>query len=287
MRSKLFVPASRPDLFAKAAAGDADALSFDLEDAVPAEGKAAARVRLAEWLTSDAACAIRKTIIVRVNAPDTPFFIDDVTAFARDRVDLINLPKIADGAQMRGAAEAIATAARASDCTAPPRLLVTIETPRALARAAEIATAHPAVAGLQVGLNDLFAGLGIDRRRREHVHAALWAIRLAAGEAGCFAYDGAWPDIADADGFRAEADLARSLGYIGKSCIHPAQVALANAAFGVDAVTFERARRIVTEARAAEAAGRGAFALDGEMIDRPTIAQAEAILAASSAGDGS
>ncbi|MFC3579265.1 HpcH/HpaI aldolase/citrate lyase family protein [Sphingomonas hylomeconis] len=267
MRSKLFVPAARPDFFAKALMGEADAISFDLEDAVPADGKAAARVRLAEFLSADLARASDKTIIVRVNGIDTPHFAADVAALAEARVDLVNLPKCDTVADVQAAATAIGNV----------RLLATIETPRGLARAAEIA-AHSAVAGLQVGLNDLFATLNIDRRCATNVHAALWAIRLGAGEAARFAIDGAWPDIADEAGFRAEAGLARSLGYLGKSCIHPKQVALANAIFGQDVATLARARRILAAADAAAAAGRGAFSLDGEMIDRPMIEQARRLL---------
>ncbi|ATY33818.1 HpcH/HpaI aldolase/citrate lyase family protein [Sphingomonas psychrotolerans] len=279
MRSKLFVPATRADFFAKALASDADAIAFDLEDAVPEDAKASARTQLGEFLASDVAGATSKVIIVRVNAPDTAHFNEDVASVLRGRIDLINLPKCDDGAAVRAAAERMAAAAEA-----PPKLLVNIETPRGLARAAEIASAHPMVVGLQVGLNDLFASLGIERRRQEHVHAALWSIRLAAGEAGCFAYDGAWPDLGDEQGYRTEAELARSLGYLGKSCVHPKQIAIANAVFGLDQATLDRARRIVAAARAAELDGRGAFTLDGEMIDRPAIQQAETMLAAAGPG---
>ena len=272
MRSKLFVPAARPDFFAKALATDADALSFDLEDSVAPEGKVAARERLRAFLLSDAARATAKTLIVRVNGPDTPFFDEDIATFAAAGLDLLNLPKCEDAETVRAAVAAIAAAGNAT-----PRLLINIETPGALRRAAEIATAHPSVAGLQVGLNDLFAPLTIERDHAEHVHAALWTIRMAAGEAGCFAYDGAWPKLSDPDGFRAEAELARSLGYLGKSCIHPDQVALANAVFDDRAASLAEARRII--AAAAAAGERGAFALDGEMIDRPAIAQAQAVLA--------
>lgn len=268
MRSKLFVPAARPELFEKALATDADALSFDLEDAVPEDGKAAARSMLAEWLAGDAARSTAKTIIVRVNAPGTPHFDADIAAIREVRVDLVNLPKIDDP-----------TALAAAAATIDVPLLVNIETPRGLRNAAAIAGAHPRVAGLQAGLNDLFASLGADRQVAATVHAALWTIRLAAAEAGVFAYDGAWPDIADADGFRTEAEMARGLGYLGKSCIHPRQIALANTVFALSATRIERARRIVAAARDAAAAGRGVFALDGEMIDRPAIAQAEALLA--------
>jgi citrate lyase subunit beta/citryl-CoA lyase len=268
MRSKLFVPGARPELFEKALAGDADALSFDLEDAVPADGKAAARARLGEFLRSDVVLASSKKIIVRVNGLDTPHFANDVAALADTRIDLINLPKCDDASSVEAAAIAIGET----------RVLANIETPRGLARAAEIA-AHPSVVGLQAGLNDLFATLGIDRQRTEHVHAALWTIRLGAGEAGCFAMDGAWPCLTDESGFRAEAGLARSMGYIGKSCVHPKQVALANAVFAHDAAALDRAQRIIVASEAAIAAGRGAFILDGEMIDRPAIEQARRLLA--------
>lgn len=268
MRSKLFVPGARPELFEKALASDADALSFDLEDAVPTDGKAAARAQVVDFLCSDRSQASTKTIIVRVNGLDTPHFADDVAALANTRVDLINLPKCDDARSVEAAATAIGVT----------RVLANIETPRGLARAAEIA-AHPSVAGLQVGLNDLFAALGIDRGRADHVHAALWTIRLAAGEAKCLAIDGAWPDISDEAGFRAEAMLSRSMGYVGKSCIHPKQVALANAVFAHDAAASARARRIIDASEAAAAAGLGAFTLDGEMIDRPAIDQARNLLA--------
>ncbi len=268
MRSKLFVPAVRPELFDKALAGDADALSFDLEDSVPPDGKEAARALLGEFLRSDVAKASDKMIIVRVNGMDTPYFGDDLAALAEARIDLVNLPKCNDATELEEAAAAIGSR----------RVLATIETPRGLARASRIA-AHPSVAGLQVGLNDLFATLGIDRRRVDHVHAALWTIRLGAGEAGQFAIDGAWPDIAGEAGFRAEAELARSLGYVGKSCVHPEQVAIANAVFGPDAAALDRARRIIVAAEEAAAAGRGAFTLDGEMLDRPAVEQARRLVA--------
>ena len=267
MRSKLFVPCSRPDFFAKALAGEADALSFDLEDAVPAGDKAAARARLVEWLRSDAVVASAKTMIVRVNAPVTPFFADDLAALAGLRVDIVNLPK----AETADTVRAVAARMEASGIAAG--LLVNIESAFGMARAATIARAHPRVLGLQVGLNDLFASLGIDRRDARHVHAALWAIRLAAGETARLAYDGAWPDLADEDGFRAEAALARSIGYLGKSCIHPRQVAIANAVFD-RSDDLARARRLLAAAAEAEAQGHGAFVFEGAMTDAPAVAAA-------------
>lgn len=272
IRSKLFVPCSRPPLFAKALAGEADAISFDLEDAVPDDGKDAARQALAEILASDLLRASGKTIIVRVNAADTPHFAADAAALAGAPIDLVNLPKIDDAAAVLHAVDAL----EAHGVTAP--LLLNIESATGLAQAAAIARAHPRVAGLQVGLNDLFASMGIDRADPRHVHAALWSVRLASGAAGCLALDGAWPDLTDDEGFRAEAALARSLGYAGKSCIHPRQVLVANAVFD-DGDRLTEARRLLAAADIAAREGRGAFTLDGRMVDRPMIDQARALLA--------
>ena len=269
MHSKLFVPCSRPEFFDKALASAADALSFDLEDSVPADGKAAARTRLAAFLRSDAALGTAKRIIVRVNDPAGPDFAADLDALRTGRVDMINLPKIEDAASVIAAAGAI---------DIPVGLLVNIETPRAVMRAAGIACAHPRVAGLQVGLNDLFAALGADRRDPRNVHAALWQIRLGAAAADIFACDGAWPDLADEAGFRAEAEMARAIGYIGKSCIHPRQIAAANDVFD-RALDRAAAQRLVAAAKAAALDGRGAFLFEGRMVDRPMIAQAEALIA--------
>ena len=107
-------------------------------------------------------------------------------------------------------------------------------------------------------------------------------MRLACGESGRFAYDSAYPDVSDAAGFRREAEQARKLGYVGKSCVHPKQVALANEIFGVDTLDVDTARRIVNAAKEAEQHGRGAFLLDGRMIDLPFVKRAQAVLAEAS-----
>lgn len=266
MRSKLFVPGARPDLFGKALKTAADAISFDLEDSVPVDGKAAARARVFEFLASGAARASKKKMIVRINALDTPFALDDFSAFSQRELCIINLPK----------AETPEDVVTAATLTSAP-LLVNIETPGGLRRAAEIGAAHPQVLGLQVGLNDLFARLGIDRSNRDHARTALWQVRLAAAETGCFAFDGAWPDIADEAGFRAEAELSRGLGFLGKSCIHPRQVPLANAIFdGAD--MLEQAQRLLEAAEVAAARGHGAFSFEGRMVDQPEIERAKETL---------
>jgi citrate lyase subunit beta/citryl-CoA lyase len=279
MRSKLFVPGSRPELFAKALAGDADALSFDLEDSVAEDRKDAARTAVAGFVAGDAVAAAAKVVIVRINALDTPHFKRDVDAVVRRGVALINLPKVETGHDVQAAADIIERVESAHGLEQPIGLLVNIETPRALADAVRIAEAHPRVAGLQLGLADLFESTGIDRHDPANVHAAMFAVRMAAAQAGVFAMDGAYGDLEDDEGFSAEARMARRLGFIGKSCVHPRQVALANAAFAATEDEIAAARRIVEAAKTAAAKGRGAFVADGRMIDLPFLKRAEALLA--------
>jgi citrate lyase beta subunit len=288
MRSKLFVPGSRPELFAKALASAADAISFDVEDSVPEGDKARAREHIADFLRSSLTrAALResaKIIIVRINPVDSSYFEEDLMAFASPQVAMLNLPKVQDAAHVQQVAAALESAERRNSVREPIQLLVNIETPRAMRRAAEIADAHPRVAGLQLGLTDLFESSRIDRNDERSVHAVMFAVRLAAAETGRFVYDSAFPDIADEAGFRGEADQARRLGYVGKSCVHPKQVPLANEIFRVDDWDLADARRILASAKEASMLGRGAFLLDGRMIDAPAIKRAAQLLA--EAGEG-
>jgi citrate lyase subunit beta/citryl-CoA lyase len=203
-----------------------------------------------------------------------------VEAVLGDGVALLNLPKIESAEEVRAAVEVIARAEASRGLSRRTRLLVNIETPRALAKAASIAGAHPRVAGLQLGLADMFEPYGIERHDLANVHSVLFAMRMAAAQADVFALDGAYADIADSEGYREEAAMARRLGYLGKSCVHPRQVALANEAFAASDDEIARARRIVEAARAPDNQGRGAFMVDGKMIDLPFLKRAQALLAA-------
>jgi citrate lyase subunit beta/citryl-CoA lyase len=283
MRSKLFVPASRAELFLKALAGLADCLSFDLEDAVVEARKPQARAALRDLLAQGAAKASGKTLIVRVNALDTPHFEADVQAVVHPGLQMINLPKPQHADEVREAAAAIERAERANGFRAgvdePVRILVNIESARALRIAHELAGAHPRVAGLQLGLADLFEPLSIVRTDVAAVHQVMLQVRLAAAEAGVFAYDTAWGNVADAEGFRAEAQMSRALGFLGKSCIHPSQIAIANAVFRPTDDEIAHALRVLDATREADARGTGAYLVDGKMIDPPFVLRAQAVAA--------
>lgn len=277
MRSKLFVPGARPDLFAKAWSSGADAVSFDLEDSVAQERKARARADVAAFLASRPDAG--PLAIVRINAPGSAHFAADLAAIVPARPGLLNVPKLESAAQVREVVAHVESAVARAPGAAMPRLLVNIETPRGLRHAAEIAAAHPCVAGLQLGLGDLFEPQGIRRDDPANLHAVMFRLALAAAEAGVFACDGAHPDFRDPAGFEREARIAQGLGFIGKSCIHPRQVEWAHAVFTPDPEALDWARRVVAAAAEARAQSLAAFAVDGRMVDPPYLRRAERLLA--------
>jgi citrate lyase subunit beta/citryl-CoA lyase len=193
---------------------------------------------------------------------------------------MINLPKPESAEGVRAAAAALARVEAERRIGRPIGILANIESPRGLRLALEIATAHPRVVGLQLGLGDLFEPYGIDRADARAVHATQLTVRVAAAEAGIWACDTVYGTVADPEGFTREAEAARRLGFIGKSCIHPTQVPLANAVFRPTESEISAALRVIEAARGAERNGVGAFLVDGRMIDIPFVKRAEAILAA-------
>lgn len=278
MRSKLFVPGSRPELFTKACASQADAVSFDLEDAVVVARKVEARAAVASFLAAYPAVTTSKRIIVRVNGVESGLFEDDLAAILPTTPWLVNVPRVESAEQVYAAVAAIERIESSLGLAQATRLLLNIETPRGLRRAAGIASAHARVAGLQLGLGDLFEPHGVSRDEPAHVREAMFQLAMAAAEVGVFTCDGAHPDYTDGDGFRREAEMARSLGFVGKSCIHPRQVAWANEVFSPTPDELEWAQKVVEVARAAKAAGQAAFSVDGRMVDPPYLRRAERLL---------
>jgi citrate lyase subunit beta/citryl-CoA lyase len=277
LRSKLFVPGNRPDRFAKAIASGADAVCFDLEDSVPPERKAAARAAVKEFLLSKV--HQKPTALVRVNDIHSEHFANDLSAVVWPGDVMIVLPKIEESSEIHEAAAVLLRLEQERGIPNPIALLPTIESPGGLRQAHRIAAADGRVAGLQLGLVDLFSSLGISAKDKASAQYARLQLRFASGEAGVPCFDSAYPDFSDAEGFAAEAAVARDLGFSGKSCIHPIQVATANAIFSPTAEEIAGARQILEKAREAAAEGQGVFALGGRMVDLPMIRRAEEILA--------
>lgn len=270
MRSKLFVPSSKPELFPKAEAGAADALSFDLEDSVSESRKAEARRTLAEYLTNRPSNG--KEIVVRINGRNTPYFDGDVEAVVSAGATILNLPMVNSIDDLDALEKRITAFERRPGLVS---ILVNVETPAGLRAAPQLA-AHPRVMGLQIGYADLLEPHGLDRRDENVLSHIRLTVCLAAAEFNKPVYDGAFADLGDMEFFRTECMAGRRQGLSGKSCIHPSQVPVVNDIFRPTEREVARARKII--AAAARAKDSGVFVVDGQMIDKPFLERAQAIV---------
>jgi citrate lyase subunit beta/citryl-CoA lyase len=283
MRSMLFVPGDRPERFAKAVASGADAVIFDLEDAVESGRRAAARTEIASFLREPAR---RVQLWVRVNPVQTEDSLRDLAAVMDARPDGIMLPKARSGADVLQASHWMeALEARAGLPQGSVGLIPLITESAAAVLNAASFTAPPArVRGLTWGAEDLAADLGAFANRSAegdfdpaYIHART-ACLLAAAAAGVAAIDTVDTEIRDAAAVERRARDSRRQGFSGKLAIHPAQIEPIHAAFRPSEPEVEWARRVLEAFRAAP--GAGVLSLDGRMLDKPHIRQAERILAA-------
>ncbi len=276
MRSKLFVPGSRPEFFEKAMRSAADALTFDLEDAVAPAQKPAARRAIGDFLGG--LTRGDKQTIVRTNAVDHPGFAEDVDAVVCASLDCISLPKLESADDVHRAVRVIEAAESRKGITRKIEILATVESPKGLRLAYDIASADKRVEALQVGLADLLAPLRIARTAAA-LGPVRFAIKMAAAEAGVPAYDTVWTDVNDRAGFERDALDALAMGFLGKSCIHPTQIELANRVFTPPEKEIAWAQKVLAAAELPENVGKGAFTVDGSMVDEPFFRQARATMA--------
>jgi citrate lyase subunit beta/citryl-CoA lyase len=275
-RSKLFVPGNRPDRMGKAAASPADALSLDLEDAVPDAEKASARQAVVQFLEDHSP---RQEIWVRVNGRETEHLVEDVLAVASMHVNVINVPKAEHPRDVELVEELLNYAERKAGLQRRIAIVPTIESPAGLRHAYEIAKASSRVVALQLGTGDLRKATGIEALT-ENLRAVRTLLSLAAAEAGVHAMDSAFTNVADVTAFETDAKDARSLGFRGKSCIHPSQVEIANRVFSPTDAEIEEAGEIIAAFDAALEQGIGAIQVNGKLIDGPIADVARRILEA-------
>ena len=272
-RSWLFAPGDSERKMERAAAGPADIVIFDLEDAVEASRKADARRIVGEFLTAPAPDGPRPQRLLRVNPAQSHWFDDDLDLVRRlEGVDGIVLPKC----EAREGVSALAAAAISR------QVLPLLETPRGILNAASIAAAEPTIPALIFGAEDLTAELGIPRTiDGDELIFPRSQVVLAAASAGADAIDAVLIDITALDDLRRDARRGRALGFTGKMAIHPSQVPVINEVFTPTAEETARARRIVEAFDAAAATGEGVIRLDDRMVDMPVVARARKILRSS------
>lgn len=290
-RSMLFVPASRPDMIAKAARSEADAVCIDLEDAVAPDEKERSRALVVQALgTLDFG---GRTRIVRVNALDTKWTYRDVIEVveaAGGSVDLVMLPKARGAADVQFIDQLLTQVEARTGIPHRIGIEAQIETASGFANLREIAAASPRLEALVFGMGDYAASMHMplasigaedahDAAYGAHRwHAVMHAIVAHARANGLRCMDGPYANYKDAAGLARTCATARALGFDGKQCIHPSQLATVNAAFAPSAEEIAWARRVIETYEAAVAEGRGAVGSDGMMIDAANIRMARSTL---------
>jgi citrate lyase subunit beta/citryl-CoA lyase len=290
-RSMLYVPASRPDMIAKAAASAADGVCIDLEDAVALDEKPASRANVVRALRElDFG---RKTRAFRINGLDTPFAYRDlieVVEGAGDRLDLVMLPKANLPQDVVFVCMLLTQIEMSRDFTRRIGIEAQIESAKGFLWVREIAQASPRLEALIFGPGDYSATMQMpvanigEMDENDQIypghrwHAVMHAVVAAARAYGLRAIDGPYAGYKDTTGLERACRIARVMGFDGKQCIHPSQIATVHSIFGPTADEVARATAVVEAYEAAAKSGRGAVGHDGKMIDMANIRMARAVL---------
>ncbi len=274
-RSALFMPANRPELVAKAPRAAADVVVLDLEDAVPASEKPAARPLARAGAESLLGLANGPSVLVRVNSPSSAWFAEDVTDGLAAGLAAVVVPKLETVEEADRVAAALDAAGLGG-----VGIVAGIETALGVADARPLLAHRRVVAGY-FGAEDFTADMGgLRREDNAEVAYARAHVALAARLGGVPVLDIVVAAFGDEARFVRECAEARAMGYSGKLCIHPAQVKLANEAFTPGPEEIDRASRLLAAYEAAMAEGRGAIAFEGQMVDEPLAERARAVLRA-------
>ena len=294
-RSELAVPASNPTMIDKAADSAADFVFLDLEDAVAPPEKAQARKNAVAALNDIDWESRGKTVSVRINGLDTQYMyrdVVDVMEQAGDRVHTLLVPKVGVPADLYMVEAMMNQIEQATGVTRPVGLEALIETALGMANVEAVAQFGGRLEALHFGVADYAASM---RARTVNIgglnpdypgdqwHASITRMTVACRAYGLRAIDGPFGDFGDPEGYMAGARRAAALGCEGKWAIHPSQIAMANEVFSPPEAEVTKAERILTELKAAEAAGKGAASLDGKMIDAASEKMARNVLDAARA----
>jgi len=290
-RSQLYVPASKPAMIQKAAASAADAVCIDLEDSVTLGEKASSRANVIHALKEiDFGRRVR---MFRINALDTPFAYRDlveVVEAAGDRLDVVMIPKAGSARDVEFVDTLLTQIEAHIRLTRPIGLEAQIETASGFLHAAEIAGASPRLEALIFGAGDYAASMRMPSsaigEADEHDeiypghrwHAVMHTIVAAARANDLRCLDGPYAGYTDAAGLARACQIAVAMGFDGKQCIHPAQLAAVNATFTPSLEEVTKAGAVLKAYEAAAAAGQGAATHDGRMIDAANLRMARTIL---------
>ncbi len=282
-RTGLYASGCNPVNMIQAAFYNEDMLIYDLEDSVPAEEKDSARFLVYEMLTHHRPAD--KYIVVRINSLYSGYFEDDLQAMVRANPDCLRLPKIETAHEVQMISGRIAEIEKEVGLEVGKiELICNIESYMGVLNAKEIAEADPRIVALTVSAEDLTASVKAQRTKKGlEIFYARNAVLLACRAAGIDAIDSVFADINDEEGLREDTQLAKNLGFDGKTVVHPRQIDVVNSFFTPSPKEIKYALRVLKAVEDGKREGRGAVTLDGGMIDKPielraltTIAQAKA-----------
>ncbi|CDI04965.1 HpcH/HpaI aldolase/citrate lyase family protein [Candidatus Nitrosotenuis uzonensis] len=275
-RSLLFVPGNNPRFLEKAKTIQADIICFDLEDSVPDTEKENARKLIKKALNSRSEYA--SSVYVRTNAPSSGKIPDDLEQIVQKGLDGIVIPKVDSAKDVLKIKKMLANLEkkRKIDQLA---IIPSIESSLGVVNTYEIASSSKRVAAVIFGVFDLLNDMGIEyKKQAEGAKYARAKIPLDARAAGVYAIDAIWQDLQDKDGLLQDCITGKSLGYVGKSIIHPDQIPVAHGAFAPNKAELEWANKVCQAYVESTKKGRGATVVDGKMIDEVHYKQARALL---------
>jgi citrate lyase subunit beta/citryl-CoA lyase len=270
----IFVPGNNPAMVQNAGILGADAIIFDLEDAVSQEEKDAARILVRNALTDVDYGRCMKT--VRINSVDHPCWIEDIAEMAKAKPDAIVLPKAQRVEDINMVQQALE---QHEHETGEIGIIPLIETAEGVERVFDILCCSPRIKAVIFGAEDYTADIGATRTKEgAEIMYARCRILNAAAAAGVEAIDTPFTDVDDLDGLRADVMLAKSLGFAGKALISPRHCKTVKEIFAPTDEEIEYALRVIRTIREAEAGGKGVVSLDGKMIDAPIVLRAKKVL---------
>lgn len=277
-RSMLYIPGDSPGMIQHAPIFGADSVLLDLEDAVALSEKDAARRMVATFLRRFDFKDLFVT--VRINGADTEFFEKDLEEIIPCAPAAVRLPKCNGPEDVLLADKKITELeARHGIPIGSVKIHAMIETALGLEMAFAIASATPRVGALTIGGQDFTADMGVRKTKEgRELFYARCRIVAAARAAGVDSYDTVWADIQDNEGLLRETQEIVGLGFTGKACIHPSQVAVIHKAFVPTEKELRKAERVVEAAEKAKREGKGVVAVDGKMVDAPVVARSRHLL---------
>ena len=277
IRSWMFVPGNISKMIDKALACNADAIMLDLEDGVVPEMKASARLIVAASLAKPHP-GRSPARFVRVNGAQTADLPLDLDAVVVPGLQGLTVPKV----------ETVEDVSRVSDAVnelenerglprGSVRLMLAIETAKGLFASPTLASASQRVIGLMFGAEDFSTDVGLPTERTGIAREFLFARSMlvyAAASAGVISVDAVWPELRDLDGLKRDAEMARALGFLGKSMVHPGHIDVVNEVFTPSESEIAFSRGLISEFEKAVAAGKGSISFAGKLVDRPIYARA-------------